>query len=93
MIQKVQTNDTVTKNESETLDAIYKFYSNLYTSHQIKDADIFLEDIQVDGLTPELNEHCKSVITHSECQYVIDTMKTNTSPGLDGLTSFPNSNI
>ena len=55
MIQKVQTNDSVTKNESETLDAIYKFYSNLYTSHQIKDADIFLEDIQVDGLTPELN--------------------------------------
>ena len=70
------------KNESEILDAIYKFYSNLYTctSHQIKVADIFLEDIQVDGLTPELNEHCKGVITHSECQYVIDTMKTNTSP-------------
>ena len=68
------------------MDAIYKLYSNLYTSHQIKDADIFLEDIQVDGLTPELNKHCKGVITHSECQYVMDTMKTNTSPGLDGLT-------
>ena len=77
MIQKVQSNDTVTKNESETLDAIYKFYSNLYSSHQIKDADIFLEDIQVDGLMPELNEHCKGVITHSECKYIIDTMKTS----------------
>ena len=75
MIQKVLKNDKVTKNIGETFNKILKLYSNFYTSHQIKDANIFLEDIQVDGLTPKLNEHCKGVIAHSECQYVIDTME------------------
>jgi len=73
---------------SQILNEEVKFYKNLYTSNKtVENHNIYLNETTFDHiLTDTEGNACEGPISINECLLAINGMKTNKSPGLDGLT-------
>ena len=75
--------------QTQILNRQKEFYENLYSSTKPSKTDIeeFIEDIKLDSkLSDEESNKCEGLLTEEECYSAINKMKSNKSPGLDGLT-------
>ena len=89
-IQSLKYKDKQAHDNEGILDICNEFYSDLYASKRIPDRDIdeYLNKTKTNKmLSEEEKEICEGKITLDECDNVIKTMKSNKSPGLDGLTA------
>ena len=82
------TDGSIVTNDMDILNVSKTFYESLYSSEnpRIKDIEDFIEDTIVENT---LNENdklmCEGEVTQDECFKAIKLMKTNKSPGLDGI--------
>ena len=77
-------------NDNEILETASCFYENLYKSKNIskETIDDYFTEINVEyKLNEKEKETCDNIITEQELQNVINNLKPNKAPGLDGLTS------
>ena len=82
-------NGQMANTDKDILKTITNFYTNLYSSKNPKISDIndYLRKCEVKKkLSREDSDSCEGFITNQECKYALNSMKTNKSPGLDGLT-------
>lgn len=63
------------------------FYEKLYNSNSIPDNEInsYLEDCEIKHLTENDKKMCDSFPTLEECKDAVMNLKSNKSPGLDGI--------
>ena len=64
------------------------FYENLYTTQDIDNTDIDSYISSLENITCLSNEDksfCDTFPTLEECEIAVKEMKTNKSPGIDGL--------
>ena len=86
VITKLNTENGIVSSESDVLKEMCSFYEQLYTSKSINDVDIneYLSDD-----VPNVDENdkilCDSFPTIGECKEAVLNMKSNKSPGLDGI--------
>ena len=80
--------DTISKQES-IMNEIFNFYSNLYKNKSTVDIKIPNEFLthNIPILTNGEREQCEGLITEGECLSALKQMKSNKSPGLDGIPS------
>lgn len=67
-----------------------KFYSHLYTSAKVQDNEIhdYLTPIMLENILNDNEQQlCEGLLTVDECSEAVHNMKTNKSPGCDGLPS------
>ena len=71
------------------LNAMCDFYSNLYDTKSINDADIdeYLISTETPTLSEELKHFCDQIPTKPEIRNAVFDMKSGKSPGFDGLNS------
>ena len=71
------------------LNAMCDFYSNLYETKSINDADIdeYLFSTETSTLSEELKHFCDQIPTKQETRNAVFDMKSGKSPGFDGLNS------
>ena len=64
-----------------------KFYTELYTSKtQGVDAiNEFLGKVNLPELSPERQNSCEGIISQQECEDALKKIKSNKSPGDDGI--------
>ena len=89
VIKELKTSDGRTaKSENEVLGEMCNYYENLYTSKNINDHDIdnYLNQCDIPKLSQIDKELCDFFPTLMECKEAVFNMKTNKSPGIDGLT-------
>lgn len=70
------------------LNECHNFYSNLYTSEKPTegDIDIYLNNVNLEKhLTLDDRYVCEGLVSKAECYEALKKMKSNKSPGLDGL--------
>ena len=82
-------NDIVHSN-NDILGEMCTFYENLYSSKQVNDGDIdnYLSTLNVRNVLSEKDQElCDKFPSLEECEEAVKNMKSNKSPGLDGLTS------
>ena len=86
VITKLNTENGIVSSEGDVLKEMCSFYEQLYTSKSINDVDIddyFSDDV------PNVNVNdkilCDSFPTIDECKEAVLNMKSNKSPGLDGI--------
>ena len=80
---------TTIKNERQILDSIKEYYSQLHkTVHNLeqKDFDSFTEPLTIPKLTSEDREKMEGPLSLEECRKVLDTFKSDKTPGEDGFT-------
>jgi len=84
-----RSNGYVTTNSEEILEEIGSFYSELYCSKQSGNHNVsdFIRNVETPTLSNLSKEMCDINITLSEVKVVVNNMKENRAPGLDGLTS------
>lgn len=90
VINEVQkSNGNITTNSEEILEEISSFYSELYCSKQNSNHNVseFIMNVETPTLSHVSKEMCDVNITMGELSEVVNNMKENRSPGLDGLTS------
>ena len=70
------------------LNATVEYYTNLYKSKKIKDNDIdvYIDKTEVEILSHEDAIKCEGLLTIDECTNAVKELKSNRSPGMDGLT-------
>ena len=81
--------ETVIKNETQILDAIENYFSNLSlstdsTTHE--DYDEYIQDVSLPRLSDEERDNMEGVLTYEECKKVLETFQNDKSPGEDGFT-------
>ena len=88
-IRELKTSDGNVFENGNILNAMCDFYSNLYKSNNINDADIdnYLQRIETPVLSDELKNFCEQNPTKLEMKNAVFDMKSGKSPGLDGLNS------
>ena len=80
--------ESTTNNESQILEAIEKYYNELYTSvnnPQENDVDEFIEYL-IPKLTDAETDRMEGPLCYEECKKALDTFQNNKAPGEDGLT-------
>ena len=86
VITKLNTENGIVSSESDVLKEMCSFYEKLYTSKSINDVDI---DEYLSDDVPNVDENdkilCDSFPTIDECKEAVLNMKSNKSPGLDGI--------
>jgi len=73
---------------SRVLREVTSFWENIYKSKVVNDQDIeeYLADISLErGLADKEQEICEGLLTIEECNEALKNMKSNKSPGSDGL--------
>ena len=86
----IDTAHTIVDTDTEILETAVKYYEQLFTSNSINAEQIkqYLHETHIEKtLTSNEAKLCDGYIETNECQHVIDTLKLNKSPGLDGLTA------
>ena len=88
-IRELKTSEGNVFENGKILNAMCDFYSNLYKSNNINDADIdnYLQRIDTPVLSDELKNFCEQNPTKLEMKNAVFDMKSGKSPGLDGLNS------
>ena len=73
--------------DDEILNVASKFYTELYTSKtQGVDAiNEYLDKVNLPELSPERQNSCEGLISQQECEDALKKIKTNKSPGDDGI--------
>ena len=73
--------------DDEILNVVSKFYTKLYTSKtQSVDAiNEFLGKVNLPELSPERQNSCEGIISQQECKDALKKIKSNKSPGDDGI--------
>jgi len=99
-LRKAQANRTVSKISHPTLsrivsqpkevaDAFASFYQNLYKEPRVqtsgRDTDSFLTGLNLPTLSKETSKQMITPITETEIREAIKRLKSNKSPGVDGL--------
>lgn len=89
LIQQLNINGAVTDDPSRIASFCTSFYRNLYKSkycHQ--SATLFFNSLSdFTQITEEARDQCDETITIQEVTCAIEHLKTNKSPGVDGLTT------
>ena len=88
VINSLKVNNQVITDKIEILKQEVIFYKRLYQSENANnDCDTYLNSIELENiLTEEQAEKCEGLLTFEQCSKTIHNMKSNKSPGLDGLT-------
>ena len=88
-IRELKTRDGNVFENGNILNAMCNFYSNLYTSNNIDDADIdsYLQRIETPVLSEDLKNFCEQNPTKLEMKHAVLDMKSGKSPGFDGLNA------
>ena len=90
LINKLNINGKIINNKKGILQEAANFYKNLYTSkvsdpeHEIKIVR-FLDNAYIKQLTDQQKQLCEGNITNEEIKSVIKNMKTDKTPGIDGI--------
>lgn len=86
---EMENGDTITTQE-DILKEQVSFYSNVFSKKadfsKVK-AEQFVNDLNIPQISNEQKEDLEAEITEAEILKAIKSMKNNTAPGLDGLTS------
>ncbi len=79
----------VITDSSNILDEIVLFYSDLYTSKHSKNHNVheFVKGVKTEVLSIRSKKLCDSNIKIEEVSEVVNNLKENKAPGLDGLTA------
>ena len=88
-ITQLETNGRIISDNNQLLNKIHSFYQTLFKSDGIKSEiiDRYLNDIKVESvLTEEDASLCEGKITKEECNIIVSELKSNKSPGLDGIS-------
>ena len=88
-IREIKTGQGRVCENGDILNAMCDFYSNLYETKNINDADIdeYLISTETPSLSEELKQFCDQSPTKLEIRNAVFDMKTGKSPGFDGLNS------
>ena len=88
-VNKLKVDNIEIHNSKHILQKEFKFFSKLYGDNNNKKCNNIKKffDISRPKLSVLECESCEGVITNEECVKVIKELKTNKSPGNDGLTS------
>lgn len=81
--------ETVTNNESQILEAIENYYSELYASannSQENNVDEFTEHLKIPKLSDADRDGIEGPLSYEECKKALDTFQNNKAPGEDGFT-------
>ena len=81
--------ETTTNNESQILEAIEKYYNELYASvnyTQEIDVDEFTEYLKIPKSTDTDRDRIEGSLSYEECKKALDTFQNNKAPGEDGFT-------
>ena len=76
------------KSDNKILGEMCNFYEKLYTSRNIRneDIDIYLSSLEnISCLSNDDKTFCETFPTIRECETAVNEMKTNKSPGIDGI--------
>ena len=82
--------DTIIKNETQSLDAIENYFNNLYMSADSTtrdDYDEYIQDLSLPRLYDEERDNMEGLLTYEECKKVLETFQKDKSPGEDGFTA------
>ena len=82
-------NGDIVSEDIEILEVAKSFYEKLYTSKEVDSQQIneYLNGLQTPKLNPDDKQNLEVIITPNELDEVINNLKMNKSPGLDGLTT------
>ena len=86
----VNSNNKNTHTNNDILGEMCTFYEDLYTSKSVdnNDIDSYLQTLHLENvLTQEEKTYCDRFPSIEECTAAVSNLKSNKSPGLDGLTS------
>ena len=81
--------ETVTNNESQILEAIENYYSELYASannSQENNVEEFTEHLKIPKLSDADRDRIEGPLSYEECKKALDTFQNNKAPGEDGFT-------
>ena len=82
-------NETITKNETQVLDAIEKYFKDIYTSSSSatqEQYDSFIQELRLPKLSDEERDELDGLLTYDECKRVLETFQSDKSAAEDGFT-------
>uniref|UniRef100_A0A8C7XZI9 Reverse transcriptase domain-containing protein n=1 Tax=Oryzias sinensis TaxID=183150 RepID=A0A8C7XZI9_9TELE len=87
-IHRINIDGTISEDHKVISNYCCEFYQKLYSSKFSQGStDAFIDSLTVKTITESEKEQCESMITLEEVQKAIEQLKSNKSPGTDGLTS------
>ena len=87
-IQSLKIGNTKVTGNSRVLREVTSFWENIYKSQEVNDQDIeeYLADISLERVLADKEQLiCEGLLTIEECSEALKNMKSNKSPGSDGL--------
>ena len=86
---KASEEDRILNSDSDILNEAIDFYTKLYTSESddTNDTDNYLKSLTIPKLCENSKQFCDETITEREATLAVKKLKTNKSPGLDGIIS------
>ena len=88
VIKELKVNENHFENTNDILGAMCNFYTSLYSSDNIPDEfiDNYLASLELEKVINENDANsCEEFPSLAECTDAVTNLKTNKSPGLDGL--------
>ena len=83
-------NETIIKlNGTQVLDAIEKYFNDLYASASNaaqEEFDSFFQELRLPKLSVVERDDLEGLLTYDECEQVLETFLNDKSPGEDGFT-------
>ena len=92
IISRIVDDDEVITNQSDILNELATFYTNLYNQKTEREGgtriavDTFLEGIEFPKLEEEEADRCEGLVTTEEVGQALNAMKNRSAPGGDGFT-------
>ena len=90
VIKELKVNENHFENTNDILGAMCNFYTSLYSTDNIPDEfiDNYLASLELEKVINENDANsCEEFPSLAECTDAVTNLKTNKSPGLDGLTN------
>jgi len=82
-------NETIIKNETQVLDAIEKYFKDLYTSESNttqEQCESFIQELRLPKLSDEERDEFEGLLKYDECKQILETFPNDKSPGENGFT-------
>ena len=86
-ISRLNENNKILTDQTDILNAMKQFYSNLYKKGKCDNANLNFYDETAIKLNEEEQLTCEGNLTEHECANALKDMKNNKSPGTDGITT------